>query len=86
MAYRLYSISSGCSIDGLDQARANSTGRQLMDVLRNQPVDRVPHHVNQLDARQVSHHALDGSRKRRELGVMRARFAAKFARASAAEE
>ena len=47
-----------------------------MDILRHQPIDRVPHQVDQLESRQVAHHPVDRPRIVGQLGVMRARLAA----------
>ena len=66
----------GMSLDRLAQAHRDPAGRHLVDVLRDQPVDRMPHHIDQLEPRQVAHHPLDRPGIGRQLGVMRARLAA----------
>ena len=70
----------GMPLDRLAQADRDPAGRHLMDVLRDQPVDRMPHHVDQLEPRQVAHHPLDRPRIGRKLGVVRARLAAQVRR------
>ena len=47
------------ALDRLAQADRDPAGRQLVHVVRDQPIDRMPHHVDQLEPRQVPDHPLD---------------------------
>ena len=73
-------------LERLAQAHADPAGRQLVNILRDQAIDRVPHHVDQLEPRQVPHHPLDRPGIGGKLGVMRARLAAKVCRLGGLEQ
>ncbi len=73
-------------LDRVMHVDLDAAGRQFMHVMRHQPVDRVPHHVDQFDLWQVAHHSRHGPRISRELGVMRAGLAKEVGSAGVREK
>jgi len=72
--------------DRLEYTHLDPAGRHFMDILRYEAIERVAHQVDQLEVRQVPHHALDGPGMGRELGVMSARLTAQVARIGSPEQ